>query len=261
MIFFKKIGLVGSGNVAYSYSNVLSDNGIKPSCILVHNPENISKVEKEFGVHAVLDYNELSDCDLIIIAVKDDAIKDVVACLKDSKAVVVHTSGSVSSSVLKDIAHHGVIYPLQTLTKNYRVDFKTLPLLITASSDDDLKRIHQFASLMSDVVIDCSDETRRYIHMSAVYVCNFVNVMLQIGAKLLKNKDFSLTLLEPLVRETIDKAFILGPENALTGPARRGDIKTIAIHENLLQNNPEEKKIYKLITSYILNKYCKNEKL
>lgn len=256
MTFFKKIGLVGSGNVAYSYSNVLSENGIKPSCILVHNPENVSKVEKEFGIHAVLDYNELSNCDLIIIAVRDDAIKEVASRLKDYKVVVVHTSGSMSSSVLKDIAHHGIIYPLQTLTKDYRVNFKNVPLLITASSDDDLKQIRQFASLMSNVVINCSDEDRRYIHMTAVYVCNFVNVMLQIGEKLLKNKDFLLTLLEPLVRETIDKAFVLGPENALTGPARRGDIKTIAIHENLLQNNPEEKKIYELMTSYILNKYC-----
>ena len=107
---------------------------------------------------------------------------------------------------------------------------------------------------MSDVVVDCNDDDRKLIHLSAVYVCNFVNVMLQIGDKLLENKGLDVSLFESLVKETVDKAFALGPKNALTGPAKRGDVETIERHKKLLENNHEERKIYELLTNYIINK-------
>ena len=91
--------------------------------------------------------------------------------------------------------------------------------------------------------------------MSAVYVSNFVNVMLQIGNKLLANKGLDVSVLNPLVRETINKSFALGPENALTGPAKRGDMNTIDKHKFMLKDNVEEKQIYELLTNYIINKY------
>ena len=61
--------------------------------------------------------------------------------------------------------------------------------------------------------------------------------------------------MEPLVRETVNKAFSMGAEKALTGPARRGDKETINKHLNLLKDYNEEKEIYKLLTNYIINKY------
>ena len=111
------------------------------------------------------------------------------------------------------------------------------------------------AQIMSDIVIECTDEDRCYIHMNAVYVSNFVNVMLQIGEKLLKKKSLDISILEPLVKETIKKSFVMGAENALTGPARRHDMNTIQNHLNLLNDDVEEKKIYELLTDYILKKY------
>ena len=107
---------------------------------------------------------------------------------------------------------------------------------------------------MSDVVFECSDDDRSAIHLSAVFVCNFVNVMLQIGDKLLENKAVNISIFESLVKETVDKAFVMGPKNALTGPAKRGDFETIEKHKKSLENNIDEKKIYELLTSYIINK-------
>ena len=78
--------------------------------------------------------------------------------------------------------------------------------------------------------------------------------MLQVGNRLLENKGLDVSIFEPLVKETVDKAFVLGPENALTGPAKRGDVETIERHKELLENNPEEKEIYELLTNYIINK-------
>lgn len=255
MIPFENVAIIGSGNVACAYSNVLKNNGIKLQYIFVRNKENVLEVEKSFGVKTICDYELLFSCDLIIIAVKDDAIEEVAAKLQNYKGVLVHTSGTKNSSVLQCVDNYGIIYPLQTLTKNHDVDFKSVPILINGSNPEVKDKLRCVAEKMSDVVIECSDEDRRYIHMNAVYVSNFVNVMLQIGEKLLKEKSLNISILEPLVRETVNKAFSMGAEKALTGPARRGDVKTINKHLELLKNNEEEKEIYKLLTDYIINKY------
>ena len=255
MFPFCKVAIIGSGNVAYTYSKVLINNGIYPKYILIRNKDKAPEVEKLFGVKATTDYNMLSDCDLIIIAVKDDAIKDVAFNLRGSNAVLVHTSGTQKSTVLNVVDNYGIIYPLQTISKDYEIDFKSVPLLINASTLEVKDKLKSMAQIMSDIVIECTDEDRSYIHMNAVYVSNFVNVMLQIGEKLLRRKSLDISILEPLVKETINKAFAMGAENALTGPARRHDTNTINNHLNLLNDDVEEKKIYELLTNYILKKY------
>ena len=255
MIPFENVAIIGSGNVAYVYSKVLKNSGVNLQYVYTRNQDKISEVEKQFGVKTVGDYQSLFACDLIIIAVKDDAIEEVAAKLHNYKGVLVHTSGTQNISILQSVDNYGIIYPLQTLTKDYEVDFKSVPLLINASSSEVKDKLRCVAEKMSDVVIECSDEDRRYIHMNAVYVSNFVNVMLQIGEKLLKEKSLNISILEPLVRETVNKAFSMGAEKALTGPARRGDRETINKHLNLLKDYNEEKEIYKLLTNYIINKY------
>ena len=167
---------------------------------------------------------------------------------------MVHTSGTKPSSILNHVENYGVLYPLQTLTKDFDVDFKKVPLLVNASSSICFEKLKSLANIMSDVVFECSDDDRSAIHLSAVFVCNFVNVMLQIGDKLLENKVVNISIFESLVKETVDKAFVMGPKNALTGPAKRGDFETIEKHKKSLENNIDEKKIYELLTSYIINK-------
>lgn len=255
MIPFENVAIIGSGNVAYAYSKALKDNGINPKYVLVRNRETIAEVERLFGVKTIIEYEKLSDCDLIIIAVKDDVIKEVASRLHNYKGVLVHTSGTQSSSVLNVVENYGIIYPLQTISKDYDIDFKSVPLLINASTPEVKDKLMSMAQIMSDIVIECTDEDRCYIHMNAVYVSNFVNVMLQIGEKLLKKKSLDISILEPLVKETIKKSFVMGAENALTGPARRHDMNTIQNHLNLLNDDVEEKKIYELLTDYILKKY------
>lgn len=258
---FRKIAIVGSGNVANTYTKILKNNGICPEYILIRDEGRIEEIKESFGVEAIVDYGKLSECDLVIIAVNDDAIGEVASRLSGFKGLLVHTSGTQASHILNVVDNYGVIYPLQTLTKNYDVDFKSVPLLINASSEENKDRLRMLAEKMSGVVMECSDEERRYLHMSAVFVCNFVNLMLQIGGKLLGDKNINISVFEPLVRETVNKAFAMGPENALTGPAVRGDRETIKKHLAMLDDYSDEKKIYELLTDYIINKYSKNEKL
>lgn len=257
MIPFKKIALIGAGNVACNIAKALKNNGIELFCIYTRSANKLHEVQENLGVKTVCDYREIQDCDLVIIAVKDDAIKEVSLNLKNYKALVVHTSGTQSSSLLNHLDNYGIMYPLQTFSKDVEVDFKQIPFLITASSVDNLEKLKKFVNILSDVVLECTDENRSFIHMSAVYVSNFVNVMLQIGNKFLEDKGLDVSILQPLVMETVKKAFAMGAENALTGPARRADYDTIDKHKLMLSDYDDEKKIYELLTNYILKKYNK----
>lgn len=258
---FGKIAIIGAGNTAYTLCKVLKSKGIELFCIFVRNPEKAEKVRADLGVEVVFSYEKVLESDLAIVAVKDDAISEVATHLVDYKGLAVHTSGTKSSEVLNRIERYGVFYLPFTMSKERDISFDDVPLLIYANSPEDMIRLNGFAEQLSSKVQYCDDEQRKVIHLAAVYVSNFTNVMLGIGDKLLKENGLSLDLMRPLVMEMMKKSFEISPEKALTGPARRGDIQTILDHEEMLVNSPKELEIYKVLTNYILEKYQKNEKL
>ena len=258
---FGKIAIIGAGNTAYTLCKVLKSKEIEPFCVLVRNPEKAEKVREDLGVEVVFSYEKVLESDLAIIAVNDDAISEVAAYLIDYKGLVVHTSGTKPSELLNRSMRFGVFYPLQTMSKTREISFDEIPLLIYANSPDDVEMLSRFAKQFSNKVEFCDDEQRKAIHLAAVYVSNFTNVMLGIGDKLLKENGLTLNLMRPLVMEMMKKSFEISPEKALTGPARRGDFATIGEHEKMLAYNPDELAIYMILTDYIIDKYQKNEKL
>ena len=261
MLQFGKIAIIGAGNVAYTLCKILKSKGIEPYCVLVRNTEKAQKVHDDLGVDVVSDYKKVLESDLAIISVNDDAISEVATHLVDYKGLVVHTSGTKPSELLNRSMRYGVFYPLQTMSKTREISFDEIPLLIYANSNDDLTKLRSFAEIFSSKVFECDDKQRKAIHLAAVYVSNFTNVMIGIGDKLLKENNLSLEVMKPLVMEMITKSFEMSPEKALTGPARRGDFATIAEHEKMLAYNPDELAIYMILTDYIIEKYQNNEKL
>ena len=261
MLHFGKIAIIGAGNVSYTLCKLLKNKGIEPYCVLAKNPEKAEKVHEDLNVAAVSSYEQVLESDLAIIAVKDDAISEVASHLVDYKGLVVHTSGTKSAELLNKTMRYGVFYPLQTMSKEREISFDEIPLLIYANSPDDVEMLSRFAKQFSNKVVFCDDEQRKAIHLAAVYVSNFTNVMLGIGDKLLKKNGLSLDVMRPLVMEMMQKSFDISPEKALTGPARRGDFATIGEHEKMLGDNPDELAIYMILTDYIIEKYKNNEKL
>ena len=261
MLQFGKIAIVGAGNMAYTLCKVLKNKEINPYCVYVRDAAKAEKMHQDLGVETVSDYEKVLKSDILIIAVRDDQISEVASHLVDYKGLAVHTSGTKPSEVLNRIERYGVFYLPFTMSKEREISFDDVPLLIYANSPEDLIRLNGFAEKLSKRVMYCDDEQRKTIHLAAVFVSNFTNVMLGVGEKVLKDNGLTLDLMRPLVMEMIQKSFDISPDNALTGPARRGDILTIRDQEEMLANSPKELEIYKVLTNYILEKYHNNEKL
>ena len=62
--------------------------------------------------------------------------------------------------------------------------------------------------------------------------------MLAEAEKICSEHDIRFEILQPLVEETVKKVFSDGAMESQTGPALRGDKKTIDYHLQMLENNP-----------------------
>ena len=188
------------------------------------------------------------DADLYIIAISDRAISSVSQELKDVDGLVVHTAGSVPMDVLSS-KRRGVFYPLQTLSKKRPIPASKVPFYIEASQEQDLELLRLLAENMGSKVEQMDSQRRKYLHLAAVFCCNFVNRLYGITADLLEAHNIPFSAMLPLIHETADKVDELTPSEAQTGPAVRWDEAVMAQQMSLL--NDEQRELYQLISKSI----------
>ena len=248
-----KIVFIGAGNVATQLGNALYKNGCTISQVYSPTRKSAGTLARQLNAKAITYLKELDlTADIYIIAIKDDAIAEVVKQLALPDKLVVHTSGSLPLAVLKNVSeNYGVFYPLQTFSKNKNVNFTNIPICIEANNKKTVGLLQALAHSISKNVHSITSEQRKIIHLSAVFACNFSNHMYAIAATILADHQLSFDLLKPLIAETADKIQFNDPDKMQTGPAIRGDIKTMNMHLKLLGTDKELKTIYKLLSKHI----------
>ena len=192
----------------------------------------------------------MEDADLYILAITDDAIAEVSAQLPFSGKLVAHTSGNVAITDLDDRNRKAVFYPLQTFSKIKTVDFRQVPICLESENAQDFDLIKKVADAISDRVFAIDSQQRKAIHISAVFVSNFVNHLYAIGNDICNENNIPFEILKPLIVETAQKILVLSPSEAQTGPAKRRDQKTISAHLDMLKD-VNTKHIYELLTQSI----------
>ncbi|PQJ74587.1 Rossmann-like and DUF2520 domain-containing protein [Polaribacter gangjinensis] len=195
------------------------------------------------------DLNAIPKSDVTIIAVSDDAVATVSSQI--STDFVVHTSGSVPLSGLKNNTRKGVFYPLQTFSKDKKVDYTQVPFCIEATTESDVKLLETLAGFLSKKIYHISSEQRKAIHVAAVFANNFTNHLYKIAHDICDTHQIPFEILHPLINETADKIKVLPPALAQTGPAIRKDAATIKNHLFLLTEKQQE--IYTILTKSIQN--------
>lgn len=246
----KTVNIIGSGNVAYHLIHIIRElPHFKLQQVAVRAKEKvIDFVSKEL----ICAIEDLRPADLTIISVTDGAITEVSESIPYQDCLVVHTSGSSPMNILNIKNRKGVLYPLQTFSKGKSVDFKKIPLCLEVENKGDMELLKSFAKELSDKVYEITSEQRKSLHVSAVFVSNFVNHMYTIGSEICEENKIPFEILFPLIQETADKIRFIHPKEAQTGPAIRHDEKTIAAHQEYLTNGTY-KNIYKQITESIQN--------
>ena len=196
------------------------------------------------------------EADAFIVAVKDSALEEVVrrATKGREQQLFLHTAGSMPMSLFEGhTSRYGVFYPMQTFSKERLVDFAEIPVFIEGADP----AIRPLAESISRRVYELSTEARKYLHLSAVFACNFVNHCYALSAELLEQHGLPFDVMLPLIDETARKVHELHPHDAQTGPAVRYDENVIRMQSALLADNPELQQIYELLSLDIHRKASK----
>lgn len=243
------VSIIGSGNVAFHLISALKKAPeIKLIQVCARDQKNIQYLVDSSQIISKVE--ELKTVDVCIIAVSDSAISNISESIPFENKIVAHTSGSIAMKDLSTKNRRAVFYPLQTFSIDKIVDFATIPICIESENIEDNKIIEKIALSISKVVYPIDTKQRKALHVSAVFVNNFVNHLYQIGNKICLENKVPFDILKPLIQETAEKIQTLTPSEAQTGPAKRKDKQTIASHIDFLKNE-NQNAIYTLLTQSI----------
>lgn len=250
-----KIALIGAGNVATHLGVALQKAGEKIVCIYSRTEESAKSLSLILGCRYTTDIDQVdNDADIYISAIKDSAFDEIAPRITKGRenSLFIHTAGSLKMGVWSGFAkRYGVIYPMQTFSKNKEVDFSIIPIFIEANSSEDLIIVKTLAQKLSTKVYEATSEQRSYLHIAAVFACNFSNHMYALCDDILQKNGIPFDVMLPLIDETAAKVHSLKPKQAQTGPAIRYDENVINRHLSMLDEEKDLQDIYQKISKSI----------
>ena len=246
-----RISMIGAGNLATHLSIALQASGHDVVQLFSRTAKTAVPLAQKLNCPFTTNLIELEQSDLAIIVVSDDVISEVASQIT---LPMVHTSGTKGMEVLNQNNLHGVLYPLQTFSKNKEVNFQNIPICVEASNKEFEKILVEIAKSVSKKVSLLNSKQRKHLHLSAVMACNFSNLMYTLADEICQAHEIPFELLKPLIEETAHKMQSIAPTDAQTGPASRKDLLTIERHLSHLHTDLEKKEIYQILTESILKR-------
>lgn len=248
------ICIIGAGNLAWSLIPALQQAGYHINQLISRSENSLILYADTYGISSFsTEIQELHpDVDMILLTINDQAIDDVIEQLPNTNAILLHHSGTTPlASLQRFFPRTGVLYPLQSFTRHRSITLGEVPLFWEGTPTSSLMIRHMAESLSSRVYYFSSAQRLR-LHAAAVWINNFTNLMYRIGdSMLLQDGTVDFTVFEPMIREHIDKILTSSPQESQTGPAIRGDSITIRKHLDLMQDQPQLRDLYLLLSRLI----------
>ncbi|MDM8153109.1 Rossmann-like and DUF2520 domain-containing protein [Bacteroides gallinaceum] len=256
-----KVALIGAGNVATHLGQALCEAGYRISQVFSRTEASASVLSEKLACPYTTDIKGVtSEADLYLVSIKDSALAEVIPSLTslNPKALFAHTAGSMPMDVWRGEAeHYGVLYPMQTFSKDRVLDFATVPFFIEGSGREEVDALKALAERIGGRVYEATSEQRKYLHIAAVFACNFTNHLYAVAHHLLASQGLPFEAMLPLIDETARKVHELEPVKAQTGPAQRYDENVIGKHLQMLADESELAEIYERMSRDI-HRYALN---
>ena len=249
------IVFIGAGNLATNLAKELYYKGFRIAQIYSRTVEAAQVLAQTVEAEYTSDLSTvINNARLYIVSLKDTAFVELLPeiILGKEKGLWVHTAGSIPMNVWEgQIERYGVFYPMQTFSKQRKVDFSDIPIFVESNSAEDTRFLKDIAAVLSERVYEATSEQRKSLHLAAVFTCNFTNHMYTLAADLLEKYELPFEVMLPLIDETARKVHELNPHLAQTGPAIRYDKNVINNHLQMLVDEPQIQELYRLISESI----------
>ena len=250
-----KITLIGAGNLATQLGKSLKKAGVIVSQVFSRTEESARTLGELLEAEWLTDIKALRDeADVYIFSVKDSVLCELITevCKGRGDKLFLHTAGSMPMSCFEGKAlHYGVFYPMQTFSKAKDVCFENIPVFIEGNSAETEDVIRSLANMLSKRVITLSSADRKYLHLAAVWACNFTNHCYSVASDILGEHGIPFDVMLPLINETTEKIQKISPKEAQTGPAVRGDKNVMGKQLELMSDRADLQELYKMLSKGI----------
>mgnify|MGYP000010116281 FL=1 len=250
-----RIVILGSGNVA-SQLVVVFNQHTKVELVQWYFRDKKKEVKSYRNINIIHELDDLEAADIYLFALSDEAISSVSSHFQNGE-LVVHMAGGIALEALQNNGAKGVWYPVQSFTSKKTVSMEGLPFAIEGSDQIVVKTLKTLTTLISGKPIEMDSTQRVALHLAAVICNNFTNHLYSQAAALCKSHQIDFKILQPLIDETTARLQTGQPKIYQTGPARRGDQKTIEKHLSITE--PPLTELYTLLTKTIKKQYGKEK--
>lgn len=250
-----KVTLIGAGNLATQLGKSLKKAGVIISQVYSRTEDSARTLGELLDAEWLTDIKALRDeADIYIFSVKDSVLCELISevCKGRGEKLFLHTAGSMPMSCFEGKAlHYGVFYPMQTFSKSKDVDFERIPVFIEGNSIETEDVIRSLANKLTQRVIRLSSADRKYLHLAAVWACNFTNYCYTVASDILGEHSIPFDVMLPLINETTDKIQKISPMEAQTGPAVRGDRNVMNKQLELMNGKEDLQELYQMLSKGI----------
>lgn len=250
-----KVTLIGAGNLATQLGKSLKKAGVIISQVYSRTEESARTLGELLEAEWLTDIKSLrNETDVYIFSVKDSVLCELITevCKGRGDKLFLHTAGSMPMSCFEGKAlHYGVFYPMQTFSKSKDVDFERIPVFIEGNSIETEDVIRSLANKLTQRVIRLSSADRKYLHLAAVWACNFTNYCYTVASDILDEHGIPFDMMLPLINETTEKIQEINPKEAQTGPAVRGDRNVMSKQLELMNGKEYLQELYKMLSKGI----------
>jgi predicted short-subunit dehydrogenase-like oxidoreductase (DUF2520 family) len=200
------------------------------------------------GVPVLDDASAARDAEVVLIATPDDAI--AAACAQVAPALrpgaaVIHASGATGLDALEAAGRRTLsLHPLQTCP-TVEAAVERIPgaaFAVTALDEEGYALGERLALDAGGRPFRLADEAKPLYHAAAVFASNYLVTVTALAEELERSAGVPdpLDALAPLQAATLANVERVGPAEALTGPAVRGDAATVRKNlEALAAHAPE----------------------
>jgi predicted short-subunit dehydrogenase-like oxidoreductase (DUF2520 family) len=241
---FHRPGIVGTGRVARALAHAFVPHASAPPILWGRTPENARSAAAVVGaVYAASIEHLAAECDIIAIAVSDDALAGVVAGIASMVATghapfVFHVSGRSGAAILEPLRAAGAttaaIHPAMTFTGEPEAEARRMvgaSFAVTGSSPEAARQAKRIVALLGGIAVEIAEEHRSLYHAALCHASNHLVTLITGAADTLRDAgvDSPSALLAPLVRAALENSLDRGFAG-LSGPLLRGDAETVSEH-------------------------------
>lgn len=258
------VTIIGAGRVGSAFGIALRDAGYQIDLVVAKHGQTAKRSARLIGKSAIGlsaakfrglsrgQRDRLSRSSLILLTIPDDVVESAAralatalhsfpATVKPSRAprVVLHTSGALSSEVLRPLKGEGFatgsLHPLISISEP-RSGARSLANAF-CSVEGDAAAIRLGKQIVRDLggkSFTIKSDVKALYHAAALTASPNMTALFDIALEMLSRCGLTQTrarhILLPLVRSTLDNLVTHAPSRALTGTFKRGDITTVRKH-------------------------------